>query len=504
MHKNIINDKIKKKLKTKIKLYMLDRLWWHNDTQQSNERKESSPEHMKDFLDTLNRSKETIKKCKLEEAQNRKGEEEELDLCEEVFNWNLDIDDYDTKLQELKEKKESPPPNLPLAGEEIFSQKETQEFSEKEKVIRYAKISELAYWEYETSSSWTVELTKVNLDPLSFPNIKNLLTTPPDKLTPDEQTLLTFIKENKDNYDLDYKIDNNISGILKLAWINTTDNQVASLSNNISSISREEQLMVAWLLEQRQEKTSETTDYLQKLQKDFKITDSYPSFKDRDTSWFQAIALEDKNWNKYISIAGTQLTDFWDIWADIVMWVGHIPINQTIDLIKFIERNTNDWEKLKIMWHSLGWALSQIATAMYEWQVEETYTFNSPWVRELEAYIQVIEKELNKDESLSEQDKELIIAKFKEFWYNEDSNKIVYDKENAPGSELITNVAWIKWPSATAKLWEDIWDYSIELKELKSHKIRILIEYVERLRENSDELIKKEKIYIDSDTNERE
>ena len=88
---------------------MLDRLWWHNDTQQSNERKESSPEHMKDFLDTLNRSKETIKKCKLEEAQNRKGEEEELDLCEEVFNWNLDIDDYDTKLQELKEKKESPP-----------------------------------------------------------------------------------------------------------------------------------------------------------------------------------------------------------------------------------------------------------------------------------------------------------------------------------------------------------------------------------------------------------
>ncbi len=476
---------------------MLDRLWWHNETQQSNERKESSSEQMNDFLDNLSKSKKAIEKCRIEEAQDRKGEEEELGLCEEVFNWNLDIDDYDTKLQELKQQpKESNP---------YETQKETETLSEKEKVIRYAQISELAYWEYETSSTWEVELTKVNLDPLSYPNIKNLLITPPDKLTPDEQTLLTFIQENKDNYNLDYKVDNNISGILKLAWINTTDNQVASLSNDISSISREEQLIVAWLLEQKQEKTSQTTDYLQELQKDFKITDSYPSWQDRDTSWFQAIALEDKDWNKYISICWTQLTDFWDIWADIVMWVWHIPINQTIDLIKFIERNTNDWEKLRIMWHSLGWALSQIATAMYEWQVEETYTFNSPWVRELEAYIQVIEKELNKDESLSEQDKELIIAKFKEFWYNEDSNKIVYDKENAPGSELITNVAWIKWPSATAELWEDIWDYSIELKELEDHWIKELIEYVDWLRENSDELRKINKTKIRKiDTNKEE
>ncbi len=64
----------------------------------------------------------------------------------------------------------------------------------------------------------------------------------------------------------------------------------------------------------------------------------------------------------------------------------------------------------------------------------------------------------------------------------------MYDKENAPGSELITNVAWIKWPSATAELWEDIWDYSIELKELEDHWIKELIEYVDWLRENSDEL----------------
>ena len=171
-----------------------------------------------------------------------------------------------------------------------------------------------------------------------------------------------------------------------------------------------------------------------------------------------------------------------------------LPIRQSIDLIKFIERNTKDWpewEKIKIMWHSLWWALSQIATAMYSWQVEEAYTFNSPWTRNLEVYIQMIEKELSRDNTLSESDKELIIAKFQIFWYNEDSNKIAYDKENNPGSELITNVSWIKWLSPIANLWEDIWDYSIELKELASHWIRNLIEYVDRLRENSEELKKK-------------
>ena len=192
------------------------------------------------------------------------------------------------------------------------------------------------------------------------------------------------------------------------------------------------------------------------------------------------------------------------------MLVWHIPIRQTIDLIKFIERNTKDlwkWEKIKIMWHSLGWALSQIATAMYSWQVEETYTFNSPGAKELEAYVEAIKEELAKNTGLTDNDKELIIAKFKEFWYNEDSNKIVYDKENSPGSELITNVAWIKWLSPTANLWEDIWDYSIELKELFRHWIAYLIEYVDRLREDSEELKKKyierEKIKIDKDIEEK-
>ncbi|MBT4633018.1 hypothetical protein HOB94_03425 [bacterium] len=52
---------------------------------------------------------------------------------------------------------------------------------------------------------------------------------------------------------------------------------------------------------------------------------------------------------------------------------------------------------------------------MYADQVEEGYTFNSPGAKELEAYVEVIEEELAKDTTLTDNDKELIIAKFKEF-----------------------------------------------------------------------------------------
>ena len=482
---------------------MLDRLWWAQEAVKSNEIKEVTQEQMSDFLDSMSKSKETIKKCKYEENMDRKKEEQELSLYEDFFDWNEDIENFESRLQELQQKELN----------QYETQKETETLSEKEKIIKYAQISELAYWEYETTDSWEVQLTGINLDPLSFPNIKNIFNTNPENLTPDEQTLYAFIQENRYNYNLDYKVDNNISNILKLAWYDTNLN-IASLWNNIPSWIteniREQQLIIAWLLSIKEQKQTENQEWLDKLKQDYDIIDYYPKWQDRNESWFQAVVLEDKDWNRHISICWSQLTDIWDIWEDMVMLVWHIPIRQTIDLIIFVERNTKDlweWEKLRIMWHSLWWALSQIATTMYSWQVEEAYTFNSPWTRNLEAYVEAIEEELAKDTGLTDNDKELIIAKFKEFWYNEDSNKIVYDKENSPGSELITNVAWIKWLSPTANLWEDIWDYSIELKELFRHWIAYLIEYVDRLREDSEELKKKyierEKIKIDKDIEEK-
>ena len=304
---------------------MLDRLWWAQEAVKSNEIKEVTQEQMSDFLDSMSKSKETIKKCKYEENMDRKKEEQELSLYEDFFDWNEDIENFESRLQELQQKELN----------QYETQKETETLSEKEKIIKYAQISELAYWEYETTDSWEVQLTGINLDPLSFPNIKNIFNTNPENLTPDEQTLYAFIQENKENYNLDYKVDNNISNILKLAWYDSNLN-IASLWDNIQSWItdnlREQQLIIAWLLSIKKEKQTENQEWLDKLKQDYDIIDYYPKWEDRDESWFQAVVLEDKNWNKHISICWSQLTDIWDIWEDIVMLVWHIPIRQTIDL----------------------------------------------------------------------------------------------------------------------------------------------------------------------------
>jgi hypothetical protein len=41
---------------------------------------------MSDFLDSMSKSKETIKKCRYEESIDKKTEEKELKLCEDIFD----------------------------------------------------------------------------------------------------------------------------------------------------------------------------------------------------------------------------------------------------------------------------------------------------------------------------------------------------------------------------------------------------------------------------------
>jgi hypothetical protein len=41
---------------------------------------------MSDFFDSMSKSKETIKKCRHEESIDRKKEEDELKLCEDIFD----------------------------------------------------------------------------------------------------------------------------------------------------------------------------------------------------------------------------------------------------------------------------------------------------------------------------------------------------------------------------------------------------------------------------------
>ena len=76
------------------------------------------------------------------------------------------------------------------------------------------------------------------------------------------------------------------------------------------------------------------------------------------------------------------------------------------------------------------------------------------------------------------------LAKFKNFEYN---------KGRKDTWELLTNVSWKAWFSFISDLWEDIWEYKINLEWLSSHSIVELIKYVEKLNEN--EVVKEEVIH---------
>jgi pimeloyl-ACP methyl ester carboxylesterase len=142
-----------------------------------------------------------------------------------------------------------------------------------------------------------------------------------------------------------------------------------------------------------------------------------------------------------------------------------------IDFINRVLEKVPKDKKVNVIWHSLGWALTQIATTIYRERVWESYTFNSPWAKNLKAT-------LEKDDPY--------FKSLQEFMTNKDSSNV---------SSLLTNVKWEKWISLIADLWVDIWDYEIKLKWLSSHSIVATWEYIHNLPENSKEL---ESIFINS------
>jgi pimeloyl-ACP methyl ester carboxylesterase len=135
-----------------------------------------------------------------------------------------------------------------------------------------------------------------------------------------------------------------------------------------------------------------------------------------------------------------------------------------IDFINRILEQVPKDKKVNVIWHSLGWALTQIATTIYRERVWESYTFNSPWAKNLKAT-------LEKDDPY--------FKSLQEFMTNKDLSNV---------SSLVTNVKWKAWISLIADLWVDIWDYEIKLKWLSSHSIVATFEYIHNLDKNNPEL----------------
>ncbi|EKD44478.1 MAG: Lipase family protein [uncultured bacterium (gcode 4)] len=388
---------------------------------------------------------------------------------------------------------------------------------EKEKLTTYAELSDLAYVDFisvpdpKDLTKTSQKISKVHLDPLAFPNFKMIAEGKiPEKPTEDERIIMTYLDTHKNDINNpveqwirraknDRKIAPDIADLLRLAsgWSKQYQNtiQYAGLDEkyqttmidtnpNLPSVSKipSSEIMteggsrmidaMEHLRTIKEKQASTTLDMIRG--KGFEIVDYFPNEinKDKTSSGFGAICLKDKMGNMHFAIRWTELTDWGDIVADMRLAMKHVPENQTQDLITFFERNLKDLpkdQKVSITGHSLWGALTQIASVMYAERVGESYTFNSPGAKKL---------------NINPEGKSEIIRwkfeKFRDFEYNGGNEWSVESR--------ITNARWAEWPSIISNLGEDIGNYEILLKSLKSHSITEVIRYINELKEGSLEL----------------
>lgn len=393
---------------------------------------------------------------------------------------------------------------------------------EKEKLTTYAELSDLAYVDFVTvhegtdSLKTSQKISKVHLDPLAFPNFKMIAEGYiPEKPTEDEKVILSYLDTHKNDINNpieqwilrarnDREVAPDIAQLLRLAsgWskqykdtiqyagldekYQTTmiDSNphlppVSKISNNEIMTGGDSRIIDAMehLRTIKEKQASTTLDTIRN--KGFEIVDYFPNetSKDKTSSGFGAICLRDKAGNISFAIRWTDVIAWVipeprDVAADTKLALWQIPENQTQDLITFFERNLKnlkEWQKVNITGHSLGWALTQIASVMYAERVNESYTFNSPWAKKL---------------AINPEGKSDIIRqkfeKFRNFEYNEGNEASIENR--------MTNVKGIKWPSIISNLGEDIGDYEIQLESLKSYSITEVIRYINGLKEGSPEL----------------
>ena len=399
--------------------------------------------------------------------------------------------------------------------------KNSNTLENQKKLTTYAELSDLAYVDFvtvqdESNPSKSVQkISKVYIDPLSFPNFKMIAEGKrPDNPTEDEEIILSYLRDHKndDSEQWIFKAGNNkiiapdVIQLFRLASLwskqGSEKEQYAGLDekyqstmidvhSDIPQTSRFSNIEIMTdgnfhmvdamehLRTIKEEQASKTMDEVRK--KWFEIVDYFPNEANKDSSFsgFGAICLRDKAGNMHFAIRWTDvlawiIPDPRDVIAGSKITFGHVPENQTQDMIAFFERNLKNLskiEKVNITGHSLGGALTQIASVMYNEYVDESYTFNSPWAKNL---------------SINPEGKPEIIRqkfeKFRDFEYNRGDEWSVENR--------ITNVRGTKWLSPIANLGKRIGNYEIKLKELESHSIATVVNYLKALDATSPELVK--------------
>lgn len=378
--------------------------------------------------------------------------------------------------------------SLPLF-DEMGSKKIIEEISQKEKLKKYARFADLAYSNIK-ELGWKMMVSSVELDPLEYRDITRIVNGSKKPQNDSEQYIYDYIHKAENIALAEQKLQSNktlvwqddtreilqYSSLQKpiLLVQNTTHSPTASDIpfdygvENRETTPLQKQLIDDVIQAKKEIKKLESQAKFDTLLSWYTILDAEP--KTTKSSWFWAIALESPNGEIIVAVRGTELSDFWDLQSDISLMFRQVPKKQTKDMIDFLEnifKKIPKNKKIKIIGHSLWGALTQIASAIYGDRVEESMTFNAPGAKKL---------------SVSLDPKDPYFTSFQKF---------MTQKDQEPVQELVTNVKGDSWLNLIADLWEDIGNYEVILKWLRSHSIVTTFEYIEALDEKSEELVAK-------------
>lgn len=281
-----------------------------------------------------------------------------------------------------------------------------------------------------------------------FDNIEEISKKISNKASEVKNEVSEKINEVKEN------INEKVTEIKK-----TVNEKIDELSTNVSSTIMEVKQKAKDILENKTEIVSESekAELIENAKlanlayEDFNIWDKVEWWYTVDSkisteSWFDAVSFIDSEWNKTIAIRWTEPDQVEDLLADWSLILNNLPLDQVIDMIHFFDENTKDWKLINITWHSLWWALTQAITAMIPNKINTSYTYNAPWVKNLDIDI----KWINERTDISESDRLRILELAATFMTNR-------KKENI--WDLVKNVEWTSWLNLIAWLNEDIWKH---------------------------------------------
>lgn len=220
-------------------------------------------------------------------------------------------------------------------------------------------------------------------------------------------------------------------------------------------------------LESKQSKETKFKEFEEKWYNVFK------QINDEKTGFSMTI-MEDKNKKFIFSIRWSdEIKDYTKSDIDIIK--QKIP-EQFISLVRVLYsdkdiKNILDSNKeIEIVWHSLGWTLTQILATLYPNRISNAYNFNWPWIKDMKELDETVLAKLKKENIYLYN---LVLQEHQKYLSNMRTYKEILDKKvtNVINKDKIWNYWWKHIWFTTENFWSDehsLTEMSKDIKKLSN------------------------------------